>query len=125
MKKWFVPPEWTATTAIDLRVGGTYSHDMLSNGESSNCSSDKSATPGTPTHYMHTGEYLEIHRPEKLVFTWNSPSVQNSQVTVEFKKLGDCTEVTITHELLPTDALRKGHSEGWTEHLGTLSTLLG
>ena len=72
---------------------------------------------------MHEGEYLEINRPERLIFTWNSPSVKNTRVTVDFKSLGSQTEVTITHELLPQSEVN-GHTEGWTYALGQLAGYL-
>ena len=39
----------------------------------------------------HTGKYLEIHRPDKLVFTWASQYsvVDNSTVTLKFAKIDD------------------------------------
>jgi uncharacterized protein YndB with AHSA1/START domain len=36
-----------------------------------------------------------------------------SLVTVEFRDLGDSTEVVLTHELLPTQELREGVRMGW------------
>ena len=124
LQKWLVPQNWVAKSSNDLRVGGNYSHDMISDGSASGCSPKETATPGLPKHYLHTGEYLEIRRPEKLVFTWNSPAVQNSRVTVEFQEVDNATQVTITHELLGTEELRKSHSHGWGEHLQTLARLL-
>ena len=73
---------------------------------------------------MHRGEYLEIKPPEKLVFTWNSPAVQNTRVTVELKDLGDSTEIWLTHELLPTEEARKSHEGGWNGCMVKLERLL-
>ena len=72
----------------------------------------------------HYGEYLEIRPPEKLVFTWNSPAVQNTRVTVELTDRGDSTELWLTHELLETEANRTSHTEGWTYCLEQLNQLV-
>jgi uncharacterized protein YndB with AHSA1/START domain len=66
----------------------------------------------------HSGQYREIDRPNKLVFTWVSTNTNNqdSVVTVHFNKLAGSaprTEVVLTHALLP-DAQVKGHTGGWT-----------
>ena len=66
--------------------------------------------------HVHTGQYLEISRPDKLVFTWNSTRLgeHSSQVTVEFyEHAGNCVMV-LTHDL-PADAdLVEDHRQGWT-----------
>src|SRR5262245_11150478 len=37
----------------------------------------------------HRGRFLEIDRPRRIVFTWNSPYAgEGSQVTLEFKATG-------------------------------------
>jgi uncharacterized protein YndB with AHSA1/START domain len=69
--------------------------------------------------YPHTGEYLEITRPSKLVFTWYSKgtSMQATTVTVELKPgAGGTTQLTLTHVGLPEPAVA-GHTGGWTSIL--------
>lgn len=122
MKHWFVGGKGTAKAAVDLRVGGKYTNEMLIEGSAA-CSGDGVGETGIKS-YFHHGEYLEIVRPERIVFTWNSPSVQNTIVTVELRAQGSATEVTITHEL-PTLADCKGHQEGWTYALSGLGAFLG
>ncbi len=66
--------------------------------------------------FVHTGQYLEIQRPDKLMFTWNSTVLgdRSSQVTVEFyAQAGNCLMVLL-HELPPDDALVEDHRQGWT-----------
>ena len=74
----------------------------------------------------HTGVYQSIEAPRRLVFTWNSPHAgqNDSLVTVEFRPDGDATEVVITHERLPEQAV-KGHTGGWTEILESLAKQFG
>lgn len=117
MSQWFTPADaWSANTKIDLRVGGSYAHEMVAGGPDGACNTSLKAGDKV----MHSGEYLEIIPPEKIVFTWNTPSVQNTRVTVELRDLGEETELWLTHEFLPTEELRKGHTQGWqacTDHL--------
>ena len=86
--------------SCDLRPGGTFSLVMMSSGESSR---------------EVSGTYVEIDRPRKLVFTWIGPLTNNvdTLVTVELNPLGDETELVLTHERLPTPAIREGHTMGW------------
>lgn len=72
----------------------------------------------------HSGEYLEIKPPERLVFTWSSHVAQSSRVTVELIDHGETTEVWLTHELLETEEKRALHSNGWTAALDNLEQLL-
>jgi len=70
--------------------------------------------------FVHTGQYLEIQRPDKLVFTWNSTVLQkhSSQVTIEFyEQAGNCLMV-LTHELPPDVELFEDHRSGMGRHPG-------
>jgi uncharacterized protein YndB with AHSA1/START domain len=67
--------------------------------------------------------YRELKPPLKLVLDWKwerfdpqgkrDDGPHESLVTVEFRDLGDSTEVVLTHELLPTEELREGVRRGW------------
>jgi len=67
--------------------------------------------------------YRELKPPMKLVLDWNwerfdaqgksDDGPYESLVTVEFRNLGNSTEVILTHELLPTEELREGVRRGW------------
>ena len=110
LRKWFfAAPNWSASVSNELKVGGSYKVDM------------HTAEKNTFSHY---GEYKEIKPPGKLVFTWNSSMIQNSLVTIEFKELGDATELTLTHELLPTEDIRSKHEGGWNGCLDNLEKYL-
>ena len=74
----------------------------------------------------HVGEYLEIDRPRRLVFTFSVPrySPHVSRITVDIVPLGDGCELTLTHaDVLPEWASRT--KEGWTTLLGQLAHALG
>ncbi|MCL2428898.1 MAG: SRPBCC domain-containing protein, partial [Alphaproteobacteria bacterium] len=85
--------------SCDLRPGGTFSLVMSSADSSREVS----------------GTYVEVDRPRKLVFTWIGPLTNNvnTLVTVELNPRGDETDLVLTHERLPTPAIREGHSKGW------------
>ena len=64
----------------------------------------------------HTGKYLEISRPDKLVFTWVSHHsvVENSTVTLNFTKVDDSkTNVVLTHVKFIDEEMRSAHEGGW------------
>lgn len=74
----------------------------------------------------HTGTYLEISRPEKLVFTWMSPfSVNGSSVTLIFRDLGACkTKIELTHIKFSDEERRENHEVGWTNILQKQDSVL-
>lgn len=121
LAQWLVPPEdWTARSRADVRIGGKYEQEMIVGMSEDTCS--HGFKPGEVL--MHHGEYLEVTPPEKLVFTWNSPAVQNTRVTIELKDLGDSTEIWLTHELLPSEEALQSHEGGWNGAFVKLERLL-
>jgi uncharacterized protein YndB with AHSA1/START domain len=73
-----------------------------------------------------SGTYLQIDRPRKLVFTWMGPLTNhvNTLVTLELNPRGDETDLVLTHERLPTDAIVEGHTKGWGHILDHLAEML-
>lgn len=73
----------------------------------------------------HTGKYLIISRPNKLVFTWESPfSTEGSTVTLEFNELeNDQTNINLTHVKFIDEESRTNHESGWGNILESLNTL--
>ncbi len=70
---------------------------------------------GTP----HYGRFTKIKRGSQVQHTWMSPYTdgQESKVTVNFKKKGQDTLMTLIHSDLPNTEAAKGHEEGWTYFL--------
>ncbi len=121
MQEWFIPQGWTAETTTDVRVGGKYRHEMIpsekdQNSEKASCAKKEAGDRG----FVHFGEYVEVRRPEKLVFTWNSHLAKETLVTIDFHDRGDSTELVLTHELLESADVRQKHKEGWESLLGNL-----
>jgi uncharacterized protein YndB with AHSA1/START domain len=76
----------------------------------------------------HVGEYLELDRPRRLVFTWaireNLPDT--SRVTVDIRSLEDGCELTLTHEMGANWAAFVDQAAGaWTRMLDVLARVLG
>lgn len=73
----------------------------------------------------HTGKYLIISRPNKLVFTWESPfSTEGSTVTLEFNELANNqTNVNLTHVKFIDEESRTNHEGGWGNILESLNAL--
>lgn len=68
---------------IDARVGGRFRIDERRG--------DETAT--------HEGEYVEIDRPNRLVFDfWTSFSEERTRITVTIVPDGDGASITLTHE---------------------------
>jgi len=86
---------------IDPRVGGTFVITERRDGED----------------VEHRGEYLEIERPRRLVFTLNVEryAQEIDQVVIEIIPLDTGCELTLTHGMSPSWADRKGQIElGWS-----------
>lgn len=76
----------------------------------------------------HTGKYVEIKRPERLVFTWASrySVVDNSTVTLTFSRIDDkTTNISLSHIRFIDEEARSGHEEGWGNILDKLNEIMG
>lgn len=97
---------------IDARVGGRYVFVDRRNGED----------------VEHTGEYVEIDRPRRLVFTFGVPkySPDSNLVTIEISPAPSGCEVTLTQQMNPewSDWADKTQ-QGWTMILTNMEKVLG
>jgi uncharacterized protein YndB with AHSA1/START domain len=92
---------------IDARVGGAFCFVDRRDGED----------------VEHTGKYLEIDRPRRLVFTFAVPkySDESTRVTIDIVAQGTGCELTLTHEGVPTEWADSSKS-GWAMILDGLAT---
>lgn len=102
---WLVDPGWrTPLAEVDLRVGGAYRLSM--------------EDPDAGTVHAVRGEYREVRRPERLVYSWgweqDGGEVGHvSTVTVEFVQEGERTTVVLEHSGLESPESRDRHRHGW------------
>jgi len=103
---WAMRPTWTSPGCeVDLRVGGRYRLQMQDD--------------VTGQIYAVGGEYREIERPRRLVYTWRLDEASSlhaghvSLVTIEFVPHGDRTTVLLEHGELPSAESVAAHSAGW------------
>jgi uncharacterized protein YndB with AHSA1/START domain len=83
---------------IDARVGGSFVIVDRRNGED----------------VEHTGEYLEIERPRRLVFTFGVPKYSPlfTKVTIEIEPAASGSDLTLTQENVPPEYLGR-NEKGW------------
>lgn len=74
----------------------------------------------------HTGSYLELDRPRRLKFSWESPySPDDSTVTLDFAEIDAATtRVELTHVKFLHEEARSDHEGGWGNILDRLEELL-
>lgn len=107
LARWMQPGAATgALVTTDPRVGGRYRIVMR--------------FPDRDVE--HSGRYLTIEPPRRLVFTWQSAAtdLRETVVTVELRADGDGTALTLTHRQLPPARI-EGHRGGWTDVLRKLA----
>ena len=73
----------------------------------------------------HGGVYQEIDRPNRLVFSWESPfNAEGSTVTLDFRAVDGGTHLTLNHIRFVSEESRDNHEGGWTHILMTLDEML-
>ena len=111
---WAARPTWTSPGCdVELRVGGRYLLRMRDE----------------ETGELHAvgGEYREVSRPHRLVYTWcweGSSGLHpghESLVAVEFRADGDGTTVVLEHSGLASEESRGRHGAGWAGSLENLA----
>jgi uncharacterized protein YndB with AHSA1/START domain len=111
LTRWWGPGMFeTVSAEIDLRVGGAYELVL------------------EPGSMRLVGEFREVTPPEKLVYTWrwaeNVPDTRQSLVTVEFRAIGDRTEVVLVHDNFVGPGPIDMYDEGWRSGLEKLRSFL-
>jgi len=114
--KWFGPKDFTLPFCeIDFRVGGSYRCCMRS--------------PGGEDHWVW-GEYREIVRPAKLVFTWNRGQDargdlwSSTVIEVTFAEHSGQTLFRLHQSEFETTSYRDEHGFGWGQSLDRLASFV-
>jgi uncharacterized protein YndB with AHSA1/START domain len=111
---WAVAPSWrTPVAEVDLRAGGSYRLTM--------------EDPQDGTSHTVLGEYSEVRRPERLVYSWcwvqeDGSTGHVSKVTVEFVPDGERTTVVLEHSELESPESAERHGKGWEACMQMLDT---
>jgi uncharacterized protein YndB with AHSA1/START domain len=105
IREWMCPGAVSeAVATLDVRINGRFTIVMKS----------------PAGDLVHTGEYLAIDRPRRLVFTWVSSAVRDrtTQVTVDLEPHGrGATRLTLVHEDMPDAEASASHEKGWADIL--------
>ncbi len=121
--KWQHSPSGDSRTAsVDLKEGGEWRIVMV----------DKNHGEGEEGEYHDIpagGKYIEIDKPNKLVFSWlwegQNPETHTTTMTILLKKLEENkTELTLIQTGFPDQNMVNEHTHGWTEILSLLEEYL-
>jgi uncharacterized protein YndB with AHSA1/START domain len=80
--------------------------------------------------HIARGEYVEIDKPKKLVFTWGWDGSEDvppgsSTIEIELTSDGDGTSLRFVHKDLPNAEAIASHAHGWDHYLPRLETAAG
>ena len=80
--------------------------------------------------HIARGEYVEIDKPNRLVFTWGWDGSEDvppgsSTIVIELASDGDGTSLRFVHKDLPSAEAIASHAHGWDHYLPRLETAAG
>jgi uncharacterized protein YndB with AHSA1/START domain len=113
--RWICPADFKVVFAEnDLRLGGTWRSGMRS---------------PAGEDFIHCGEYLEIEKPSRLVFThrWERNHLEpraDTKITVLLDERDGKTEMIFIHAGLATVESARSHKHGWTGAFENLARLM-
>ncbi|WP_400162053.1 SRPBCC domain-containing protein [Brevibacillus sp. TJ4] len=111
VKQWMFPQDEIVQTAIDARVGGSFSFVVRRD----------------DALIEHIGTYLEIDPLRRLVFTWATVDdlPDADEVTVEIVPSGTGSALTLTHRMHPNWSEYAPHAEkAWNSMLDAMAGTL-
>ena len=73
--------------------------------------------------WPHYGRFIRLDRGRRIEHTWVSEATRGLEtvVTITLAARDGGTDVTLHHANVPDDEMGRGHKEGWTWYLNTLS----
>ena len=116
--QWFGPMDVTTVFCeLDARTGGAW----------------RLLGRNAQRTFAVSGKYLEVKRPERLVFTfaWHDkgdhaqPREHETTVRIELRALGDRTEMTMIQGAFLDRTGVDNHNRGWSQSFDKLAALLG
>ena len=114
LAKWWGPHGFTTPgIQLDLRVGGSYRFTMQ---------------PPDGEAFHLSGDFLEVHPPERLKFTfrWDEPAPDDRETVVVFSldSRGGATRVSLTQAEFATEERLELHRNGWADSFEKLDAVL-
>ena len=115
--EWFGPPGLTTLECrLDLRVGGAW----------------RLLAQGSERRHAVSGHYLDVTPPYRLSFTWawhlqgdpEKPREHETVVTLDFRALGDRTELVMVQGRFRDPDGSTDHNRGWTGSFTKLDEFL-
>jgi uncharacterized protein YndB with AHSA1/START domain len=117
--QWMCPPGVLIDECVrDVRPGGSW---RIKGRHSSN---------GV---FASSGKYVEVKRPDRLVFTWahhsegdfTLPRGHETTVRIELRAVGKKTELTLIHGPFADTPSLENHNQGWSGSFDKLEAFLG
>lgn len=104
---WLTKGEYAS---VDVRPGGLFYLEMR----------------GMEKINPHYGRYLRVESPQLLEHTWVSEWTHGKEtvVLIEITERDGKTELTLTHDGLPTEEMASQHERGWSSFLDQLGPRL-
>ena len=114
LTRWWGPHGFTTPEIqLDLRVSGSYRFTMQ---------------PPDGEAFHLSGEFLEVHPPERLSFTfrWDEPAPDDRQtvVVLSLDSRGGATELSLTQAEFATEERLELHRNGWADSFEKLDAVL-
>jgi uncharacterized protein YndB with AHSA1/START domain len=122
LEKWFFPGGWSTDTVNEVTLRDE--PPSMSEVNDARDPVDEGGALRKGEAYIHTSEYNEVTRPTKIVYSWSSPAVTSTVVTVLFRTTDEGTEVSLTHDGFLTEDICEIHKVAWQLNLERLGEYL-
>jgi len=119
LAQWFGPHSHDSSIEkYEFKTGGQYQIRMVPTGKDSDCTGEAEGDS------VCAGRFVAIDAPSRIVMTFDwiegGAEMGETLLTIDFAEVNGGTEITLTHEKIPSEELRQAHTGGWQ---GTLECL--